>query len=73
MWDIGIFRGSAFKTLRLRRLRAARLAGAASLRLRARVLAWLPAPLLGCGYGALLMLALVLSGGSEQAFIYFQF
>jgi len=46
---------------------------ALSLRLRTRLLEWLPAPLLGCGYGALLTLALILSVGSEQAFIYFQF
>jgi alginate O-acetyltransferase complex protein AlgI len=33
----------------------------------------LPAPVLGCGYAAVLLLALVLAPGTEKAFIYFQF
>jgi hypothetical protein len=33
----------------------------------------LPAPVLGLGYAVLLTMALVLSPGSEKAFIYFQF
>jgi alginate O-acetyltransferase complex protein AlgI len=38
-----------------------------------RVVLKLPAPLVGAGYALILLTALVLSPGSEKAFIYFQF
>ena len=38
-----------------------------------RIVARLPAPAIGVGYAALLMLALLLAPSTGQAFIYFQF